>query len=538
MIEYFFCYTRTYIDSNETIEIKREEIMKTKSVLFNIIFGLLYYGTTVILGLFNRRILVLTMGIEYQGISGLFGNVLSMLAIAELGIGATIIFHLYRPLEEKNIELVKSLMCFYRKCYNIIAFVIIILGLILIPFLPALVPEYTLNIDLTIVYLCFLIDSVCSYLFTYKRSIMIADQKNYIVLSADLLYQFVLKLIQIIIIIYTHNFLLYLIIMPICRIIENLLLNKVVAKKYPFLTGKNNIKLPEAVLQDIKKKVKGTVFHKLGTFVVLGTDNILLSHFFGLAVVGIYSNYSMILDVLKNISSQFVVAATAGVGHLLVGEDKENINSIFEQLQLLNAGIMNFVATGIYCLITPVIKILFGSQYTFSESLVFVLTIKFYITGMRQVYSIFKETAGILYEDRFIPLIESLINILFSLILLHFFGPSGVFWGTIISSLILFCYTYPILVYKGVLNRKILDYYKQLFFLFGIMLLSLIATKYIVNKIFILSLGGWLISVVGICCIVPNCIYYFLYARRQKDWQKLMKRVVRICQNVIRRESK
>lgn len=499
--------------------------MKTQYTIYNTVVGLIYYIITVVLGLLNRRVLVYTLGIEYQGINGLFSNIISMLSIAELGVGIAIIYHLYRPLAEDNKNLIKAIMTFYKQCYNIIAAIILIIGLLLMPFLPFIVPSYNLPISIQHIYVWYLLDAVCSYLFTYKRSILIADQKNYIVILGDIAYQFVSKGLQIVFLIVTENFLLYLATTVICRLGENILLNIIVLRKYPFLKESDSIALPKDIYWDIKLKVKGTIFHKIGSFLVLGVDNILISKFFGLKIVGIYSNYQLIINVLRNISSQIIVAATAGIGRILVEDKEEKTYSIFCQLQLLNAGIMNFVTTGLYCVITPVIKLIFGENLIFGEPIVFVLALKFYITGMRQVYAVFKETAGVLYEDRYVPIIESLINIIASLILLHIYGVIGIFIGTIISSLALFCYTYPILVYKRILRHKIVTYYKQLVHLGGIAFISLLATKCVIGYWVVST--PWLQILINcfICCLIPNILFYLLYARSRDEWIALKKRI-------------
>ena len=65
---------------------------------------------------------------------GLFSNILSMLSLAELGIGGAIGFALYKPLAEDNKEKITTLMQFYGKAYKIIGIVVAIFGLVMMPF--------------------------------------------------------------------------------------------------------------------------------------------------------------------------------------------------------------------------------------------------------------------------------------------------------------------------------------------------------------------------------------------------------------------
>ena len=148
----------------------------------------IYYIINIAFGMVNRKILLAVMGVEYQGINGLFSNVLSLLSLAEMGIGTAIIYHLYKPIQEDDIFQIKTLMGFYRKCYNIIAIVVFSLGLLVLPFLDFFIGENSLDINFNIVYLLMLFEVLASYLFTYKRSILYAKQRNYIVFVADTFY--------------------------------------------------------------------------------------------------------------------------------------------------------------------------------------------------------------------------------------------------------------------------------------------------------------------------------------------------------------
>lgn len=502
--------------------------MKTRSSFYNSVASLAYYIITLLLGIVNRKFVISIMGIEYQGINGLFSNVLSMLSIAELGIGMAIVYHLYRPISENCIEEIKMLMAFYKKCYLTIAITICMIGLTLMPALPLIVKDNTTEYSLQVLYIWFLLDAIVSYLFTYKRSILIADQKNYIVIVCDILCQLISKLGQILILWITNNFIFYLVIMVLCRLLENLLINGISNKKYPFLMEKNVKTLNPIVLSDIKQKVKGTFFHKIGGFIVLGTDNILISKFLGLAVLGTYSNYYLIINSIKSICSNIICATTASVGLMLAeGDDKKNYR-VFEELQILNLLLINCGATGIYCVASPLIAVIFGEKYIISEFTLFILSFNFCIYGMRTVYTIFKETAGILYEDRYIPILESLINISASVYYLKKYGLAGVFIGTIISSIVLFVYTYPVLVYRGVLKRPVWEYYRELIWMMAVIIVSLLSSKAICNFI-VIEKGFLQITVYSaIALVVSNILYFILYMAWKIEAKSLVKKMKRL----------
>ena len=102
---------------------------RTRNSTYSMLACVIYYSANILFGLANRKFLISILGIEYQGVNGLFGSVLNMLSIAELGIGTAIIYHLYRPLANGNKEMVGSIMHFYKNCYRGIALVMLTVGM-------------------------------------------------------------------------------------------------------------------------------------------------------------------------------------------------------------------------------------------------------------------------------------------------------------------------------------------------------------------------------------------------------------------------
>ena len=188
----------------------------------------------------------------------------------------------------------------------------------------------------------------------------------------------------------------------------------------------------------ILQKVKGLIFHKIGSFVVLGSDNIIISTFLGVATVGLYSNYNTILQAVNNLFNQVFSSITASVGNLLVEKKNDESYQIYKKMLFINSWMYSFSAIAILGLMEPFIKLWIGKQYLLNYGVLIMLTINFYVQGMRKTPNTFKEAAGIFHEDRFIPIVESAVNIIASILFLKLWGLVGVFMGTVISSLVLF----------------------------------------------------------------------------------------------------
>lgn len=435
---------------------------RKKNSAKNILFSLLNNIITIGLGILVQAIFVKTLGKDYLGLNGLFGNIITMLSIAELGIGNAITYTLYKPIKNSDQEKIKSLMHFYKKSYQLVGFIVLLIGILIIPFLNTIVDVDTItgNINIYAIYILFLLDAALSYFATYKRCIFNASQKDFILNIVKIFCTIILNVAQILFLLATQNFYLFLLLKIIFRVIENATINIIANKQYPFLKETPK-KLDKETEKNIITKIKALFFHKVGSFVVTGTDSIIITKFINLQTVGMYSNYSLIITAVQRISCQALTSITSSVGNLLVTETTKKQFDVFKKIRFLNFYMATIVAIATLIIMEPFITIWIGSEYILDKLTLVILTINLFMMIMRSSYSIFKEAAGIYYEDRFVPLFEALINIISSIILVKIMGLPGVFIGTFISGLTLWCYSYPKYVYKAIFKQKYSSYIKE-----------------------------------------------------------------------------
>lgn len=487
--------------------------MKTKNSIKNSIAAMFANLVTILIGFIAQAMFINILGTEYLGINGLFSNIISMLGIVELGIGSAIIYNLYKPMEEKNIETIKSLMNFYKKAYNIIALIVLIIGIILIPFLHFFIEKITVDINIQIVYILFIIDIVCSYLFSYKRSILYADQKNYIINIVHMAYLIILNISQLIVLYITKNYYIYLIVKVLMRIIENNIITFIVNKKYKYLKQGKAKKLDSEIGKDILKKVKALFLHKIGYFLVLGTDNIIISKFLGIVTVGLYSNYFLVINAVQTLFGQAITAITPSVGHMLVEGDKKKNYEIFKKVRFINFWISTFTAISILIIIQPFIILWIGEKYLLSNIVLYLLVFNYFQKIMRSSYNTFKEAGGIYYEDRFVPLIESALNIIFSIIFVKLLGLSGVILGTILSDFVIWFYSFPKFIYKNLFRENYWKYTKETIGYILIFIIISIITYTISNIIVVDSNILKIIINCIIAIIIPNFIILVIFIK-------------------------
>lgn len=508
--------------------------MRTKNSILNIFATMLLFGIKVAFNFIGKTVLIFYLGDNYNGLSSFFTNIISMLSIAELGIGSAIIYNLYKPINENDVNTIKTIMNFYKRCYYAIAIIVLIIGLGLLKFIPILIGEIDISDNIYFLYLLFLLDSFFSYILSYKRSILYADQKNYIISYFDIGYYVFLNIGQILIIFLSRNYVLYLVYMIVCRLLENLIINQYVNKKYRYLTEKVEEDLDVNIKNDIIKKVKGLLFHQIGNYIVLGTDNIIISKLLGIIYVGFYSNYSIVLSPISNIISQIMSSTTASVGNLLLEKNVDKNYSVYRKISLICFWLYSCSGICIFFLIQDFIKLWLGDRYLFSDFVVIILVLNFYFQGMRSGIGVFKTASGIYYEDRYVPLAESLINIIVSLILVKRMGISGVFIGTIASSIPLFFYSFPFLVYEPIFKRNVRSYFFEqikylLIFLIILLLLSIFNFYFINNFNIDSDIIYFLVKTVCVVIISNTLLFIVFYKNNDlKDICSKIKNIVSI----------
>lgn len=489
--------------------------MRTKYSIRNSVTSFISNIVLLIATLISQRVFIDILGIEYLGLNGLFSNVLTMLSLFELGIGSAIIYHLYKPIAKNDTKTIKSLVMFYKKSYNVIILVMFIVGLIILPLVP-FIAKTNLPVNLYIVYLLYLIHTLTSYFIAYKRSLIIADQKNYINNIIHMIYIIVLNVCQLIILFVTKNYYLYICVKIVCVFLENVATSIIASTMYPYLKVKENIVLDKKIKDDIIVKVKALFLHKLSMVVKYGTDSIMISIFFGLKLVGIYTNYYYIMYSVNTIFSGIVSNVSASVGNLLVEKNVNKRYSIFKRINFLNLYISIFTSSCILVLSQDFIKLWVGDKYLLDIFTLVVLVINFFQVMMRNTYLTFKDAAGIWVEDRIVPVLEIVLNILFSIVLLKIFGIIGVFLGTIISSMPVWVYSYPKFVYKKIMNKDKLTYIKDniiciISFIIIIISSYFISSLFISNNIYIELLVRGLITIV-----VVNILFIIMFIRSKE----------------------
>ena len=461
----------------------------------------------------SRKVFVVYLSAEYLGLNGLFSNILSLLSLAELGVGSAICFSLYKPLAFKETYKIQALMQLYRKAYTIIGLAVLVVGLSFTPLLPYLLKDIPDISNLGLLYSLYVVNSACTYFLSYKRTILIADQKRYIDSLYYYSFQIIKNLLQIVVLIATRNYILFLAVMLVMTIIENLVISNKVNSIYPFLKDKGKKELSRDEKFQIKRNVFALTFHKIGSVLVNGTDNILLVKFVSLVSAGLYANYIMIQSAITGIISIIFSSITASVGNLSVEKESEGSKPVFDQLFFISSWIFGFSALCLLFLFNPFISLWLGSEYLFSPGVVFVIVLNFYLSNMLRPVRTFKDSLGLFWADRYKSLFESLINLVVSIFLAMHFGLIGVFIGTTVSNLATCFWIEPYVLYKQGFNKPLGSYYVT-YFVYS--LVFVVAGFITFGLLSLVELDNHLLDFLAsmcICAIVPNLVFLIAFYR-------------------------
>lgn len=479
-------------------------------------YSVVSYFCTLLLQFVNRTLFIRLLTSEYLGLNGLFANILSFLSLAELGVGNAINYALYKPLQICDKEKIKSIMYLYKRLYCMIGCVILILGGCLTPFLPYLIADMPQDMPhIYWYYLLYVTNSGISYFFAYKRSIIVCDQKEYIVSAVRIIFNIVLTVLQITVLIISRSYMFYLIMAIVVTVVENLTVSAIANSIYPYLTNKNVLRLSTYEKSEIKKNVIAMLFHKIGGVIVFSTDNIIISKFVGLIVVGTYSNYTLITNALNSILGRMLNATIAGVGNLALSESKRHVEEVFDKLLFANFWLRGFCAVSLLCLLQPFITLWLGESYLLTEISMLIIAINFYINGMRNVVGLFKDATGVFWHDRYKPLIESALNILFSIPLAIQYGVAGVLLGTLASTLVMPFWYEGYVLYKYLFGKSVRRYIvKHIQYAICVILAGTIC-YFLCNCVNNTEIVAFLIRCL-ICLIVPNVFFLMLFRKTEE----------------------
>lgn len=479
---------------------------KTSSVR-NTIFGLTSQFLFLVLAFVCRTVLIKKLGTEVLGINALYSNILSILSLAELGIGNTLIFSLYKPLANNDDAAIASIMKYYKKLYTYIAIAVLVIGLALLPVLKFLISN-DINIstrDLYIYYLLFLANSCFSYVMCYKQSLINADQKLFVIKIFNCIFYIILYGLQIACLFIFKNYIIHLSIFSLVTLFQNIALSIWADKHYSYTKIKNPAPIDAETKKTINHNIRSTFIYKLGFVLENCTDNILISVLVSTIAVGVYSNYNMLVGAVTGVINVFIYALYASVGNLSVENDPQKSYKIFNVLLLFFQYVGTFATICFFTVFNDFIAIWVGPEFLFDFKTVIVICVSFYFTVATCPIWIFRENFGLYKEVKYLTLATAIVNIGLSILLGIYWGILGILAATIIGRLLTNYSIEPFILFKKVFNKKPVWYFVKQIIIF-VAMAGLGALLYFVYSFFPNGFG-WIVLEILINLVVITSLF-------------------------------
>ncbi len=488
----------------------------------------------VLLKFVTRTVFINTIGAEYLGVNGLFTSVLTILNISELGLSTAIVFSLYKPLAQENQKVISATMNFLRRAYLIIGATVLVLGLALYPFLPYLMKGTTDLVNVNLVYALYVLNSAFSYWFyAYKTAILQADQKRYIINIVNNIVAAITATVQVVALFF-GSFVGYVMVQLLGNVVQGLVNAIVVNIFYPYLKEYKKEKLPKEEKTKIIKNVFATSLYKISSAVLNATDNLIISAKISTFVVGMHSNYVLILSAVTQLVQNIFSAFTASIGNLFAVEKKEKSEFVFRCLNFMNFWIYGFCAICLWNLFNPFIELMWGGkEMVFDDFTVLCIVMNFLTAGLQNAVISYKDACGLFWQGRYRPAASAIFNIIISLLLVKPLGVAGVFLGTIISRFMTTWWFDARLVHRHAFGISPKKYYVRYFL--SLIRVSAVGAAISFSTLPLQKYGAIMLFAVrfALCMIVPN-VYFLLRFRKTEEFKYLTDKLQPILKKLKR----
>lgn len=403
---------------------------RVKNSVRNISFSLGAQLITTILSFALRTILIESVGIESVALKSLFHEIVSVLALSELGIGSAISYNMIKPLSDGNHVKVRQLMNFYKKAYRIIAFSLFSLGIVICVFVEYFIKGVEFELwYLRLTFMLYVSQSAVSYLLSYKATLLHCDQKGYIATKITTIVKAVGTVAIIFVLWITKNFVAYILSEIVLTLSINIAVSVKVDKMYPYLKGSE--KLPREEQRTVFNNVKNIFFKSMAGKIVGSTDNMLISTLVSTLVVGYYANYTTIIMVFQTLMDSIGSGIGASMGNLFVCANKEKCDQVLTRLTYAFFVCAAIFTVGIFNCIQPFICMWIGESFLLPKHTVFIICMVFLLYVMSKPISSAMHYSGMFDIGRNISIAAAVINLVVSIALGAVIGLNGIFIGTI-----------------------------------------------------------------------------------------------------------
>lgn len=513
--------------------------MQIKSALKNSFFALLGQIALIVVGFFCQRTMNLYLGAELIGMNGVIANIIAILSVSELGISTAVVYHLYAAFSTEDEEEIAGLMNLYRKAYLCFAAVILLLGLAVMPFVPFFLKNTTFSFGyIRLIFGLWLVRTAFSYLLSYKRSILIADQREYVVSIVTLIVNVVNYSSTIVFVMVSRNYAAALFFNIVVEAVSNLWISWYVDQKYPFLRKLRRQPLHRDTVKKVIDNIKDIFVTKLFSKLLISTDNLIISGFIGTVITGLYNNYCLVTQSLNSVLIALAGAVKPTLGYLFLEQDKRKDVMALREITFLFFYLISTASVCVFCLINPFIGDLWlNENFLMDRFFVAILVMQFYWIAIGLPVEAVMGVTGLFDKERNISAVVAIVNLVVSLLLVNRFGIIGVMLGTITAYMVQIGYrTY--VFFDQYIGESCRLYLLDLIQYSVVTVAETFLTYSLVERVYTTYSFFRFLAVMAISAVVPLTVNTLLYGRTQRARSViLLLRQVRGSQKETEREQ-
>lgn len=493
---------------------------RTQKTMRNSVIGLAGQLMTILLTIISRKLFLQYIGVELLGLNSTFASILSTLSLAELGFQQVIVFHLYGALAKEDREQINSLVNVYRVVYRCIGCFFIAASLCCVPFLQYFLSDIEATDAVRVYFVLQALAGACTYFLAYKRNILYADQQSYVSALIDTVVNTTAALLSIATILFTHSYLLYLIINLVKTYLSNLFVHIVCSKRYPYLHSE---RVDWKLLKSISSNLKDVVLERLAEYIYCSTDNLIISVFISTIQVGFLSNYTMMLSHIKALIQSLSAPLIPALGNkVALAKSEDQQLDTFRLLEQVYFWLTGIAIVPVYVLADSFVGLYFGERYILSSIILILLCVDLYIHINQGVCLSFLTANGLFRKRRNISIGGALINIVVSLLLMKPFGMAGILAGTAVSQ-VYYWVARSVVALRECLHqswRVFAQYWLKQAGLLGIVVAAIAVSQIITRQVFVLN-GIVTFIVNGVICEVCFCLLASICCRSIRAQRQL-----------------
>lgn len=473
--------------------------MRTKRALLTYLSDLIPQILVAIIGLVKSFFFIDTLGADINGLYSLYSQIMMYLTLVDGGLSSAILYRLYKPIAEDDVERISNILSGSKKIFQIIGLIILAGGVGVSFFIPFFIKENPFEFFyLQTTFLLYLVSSVISYFTIVNKTVFEAYQRKYITNTVTQTISITKGILETIVIMLGCNLYVIIGLLGISNLLTSLIIYVLSKREYPQIDFNSKNKSYE-ILGDVKH----LLVHKIGTLIAYNIDIVLVSKFINIGTAAIYTTYTYIVDNITNIVGKLTASAIAGVGDLISSE-KERSYAIFKEFNSLCFFLACLICIPLVFVINPFIQIWHEGRIATNPlvALMFVMNLFYYIIRMPLIT--FVNSAGLFKETKICPIIESVVNLSLSLILVNYIGLAGLLIGTFVAYIVSDYCIRPVLIYKHIFEREVKGYYMNNFFYIAIFILAALLAGQIAGFLPMDNYLTWFLS--SVCLFAINGI--------------------------------